>query len=192
MALSRSAKQGLCMARPLRLPDDCRDALSAGSGLLTTTALRQAGVSSRQLARLLDRDVMISLAKGVYAEAAAYRALEPWPRFALRTRAFVAASPPDAIAADWSAVALHRLPTTREPPPVPSVIRPTPRRSGSNRTCHGRTRYASVQERWVAQLDNVAVVSPAVAAADWRVTRIAGERSPWPTRPRIGLGRTGP
>ena len=107
------------MARPVRLPDDCRNALMAGSGLLTTASLRTAGVTSRQLARLVDRDVMISLAKGVYADAAAYRALETWPRFALRTRAFIAASPADAIAADWSAVALHRLPATREPASAP-------------------------------------------------------------------------
>ncbi|MGZ8802675.1 MAG: hypothetical protein ACXWZL_08725 [Mycobacterium sp.] len=168
------------MARPLRLPEDCRDALAAGNGLLTTTWLHNAGVSSRQLTRLLDRDVVISVAKGVYTDAAAYRALEPWPRFALRTRAFVAASPPDAIAADWSAVALHHLPATCEPPPVPSVIRPTPRRSGSNRTCNGRTRYASVHDRWIAQVDNVAVFAPAMAAVDlarhlerWRALALA-------------------
>src|SRR5664279_4174476 len=123
---------------------------------------------------------MISLAKGVYAEAAAYRALEPWPRFALRSRAFVASSPADVIAADWSAVALHRLPATREPPPVPSVIRPTPKRSGSNRTCHGRTRYAAVRERWIAQVDAVPVFVPAVVAVDlarhtdhWRALALA-------------------
>jgi len=180
LAFSRAVKQGRSMARPQRLPEDCRDALAAGRGLLTTASLRNAGVSSRQLARLLDRNVMIGVAKGVYADAAAYRALEPWPRFALRTRAFVAASPPDAIAADWSAVALHRLPATREPPSVPSVIRPTPRRSGSNRTCHGRTRYAAVRDRWIAQIDDVAVFAPAMAAVDlarhveqWRALALA-------------------
>lgn len=180
LALYCSANQGRCMARPVRLPDDCRNALMAGSGLLTTASLRTAGVTSRQLARLVDRDVMISLAKGVYADAAAYRALETWPRFALRTRAFIAASPADAIAADWSAVALHRLPATREPPPVPSVIRPTPKRSGSNRTCHGRTRYAAVREPWIAHVDDVAVFAPAVVAVDlardtdrWRALALA-------------------
>ena len=87
-------------------------------------------------------------------------------KFALKSRAFVLASPAGAAASDWSAVAIHRLPAMSPPPLVPSVIRLGSRSSDSNRTCHGRTRFAHVPERWLGEVDGAAVVSRAFAAVD--------------------------
>ena len=106
------------------------------------------------------------MARGVYADAKSFVSLDSWPSFTLRTRAFLIASPADAVAADWSAVAVHGLPAVPPPPAVPSVIRMGSKSSGSNLTCHGRTRFAAVPERWISEVDGVAVVEPAFAAVD--------------------------
>jgi hypothetical protein len=70
------------------------------------------------------------------------------------------------VASDWSAVAIHRLPAIPKPPSVPTAILVGSRTSGSIRTCNGRTRFASVQDRWFSTVDDVAVVTPAFAAVD--------------------------
>jgi hypothetical protein len=115
---------------------------------------------------MLRRKTLVSLAKGVYGDADSVAQLAPWPRFQLRSRAFVLASPDETYGSDWSAVALHEMPTKLDPPTVPSVIRLGSRGSGSNRTIHGRTRFASVDDRWLTEVDGVATLRPAFVAVD--------------------------
>ena len=149
-----------------RLPDDLQLALKNGQDLVNSSTLRQLGMSQDRVETLIRRGGLTVLARGVYADAKSTAALEVWPRFALRSRAFVLASPSGTAASDWSAVALHRLPALPPPPAVPSVIRRGPGSSGSNRTCHGRTRFAAIAEQWMTEVDGVAVLSPAIAIVD--------------------------
>ena len=140
--------------------------LQSGGGLVSSASCREAGVSYSQVERMVRRGGLVLLARGVYADASAFNALQPWPRFAQRSRAFILASPAQTMACDWSAVAVHQLPTTSPPPAVPSALRPRPSLSGSNRTCHGRTRFASVETRWWSVKNGTAVLATAFAAVD--------------------------
>ncbi len=115
---------------------------------------------------MLREGLLVALAKGVYADRRQVASLPPWRSFALRSRAFVLASPPNSHASDWSAVAVHEMPTGGPPPAVPSAIRLGSRGSGSNRTLHGRTRFAAVPDRWLTEVDGVATLRPALVAVD--------------------------
>ena len=141
-------------------------ALADGGDLITAARCRELGVSADRIERLLRSGALTALAKGIYAERRIVAGLSEWPAFRLRTRAFVMASPPNTHASDWSAVALHELPTRPEPPAVPSVIRLGSRGSGSNRTLHGRTRFAAVADRWLTEVDGTATLRPSFAAVD--------------------------
>lgn len=148
----------------LSIPEHLVAALDRSGGLVTAQQCRALGISADRVERMLRAGLLVPLAKGVYAHRA-----DPapgWSSFQLRTRAFVMASPPNTHAADWSAVALHELPTRLEPPPVPSVIRLGSRKSGSNRTAHGRTRFAAVDDRWLTGVDGIATLRPSFVAVD--------------------------
>jgi hypothetical protein len=154
------------MPPPPRLPADVRAALAAGGGLLSAADYDGPGLSRSRIHRLARRGALIGVAKGVYADAAALTAAEPWSAFRLRTRAFLMVCPPNTYASDWSSVVLHGLPTMGVPPKAPNVIRPGSRISGSNTTCHGRTRFAAVPDRWLGMVDSSPAVGPAFAAVD--------------------------
>ena len=154
------------MRSPGVLPAEIQDALLTSHGLITSAACRELGLSHDRVERMVRNEALTVLARGVYGAGSAVSALPPWPRFALRSKAFILASPVGAVAADWSAVALHRLPVVSPPPAVPSVIRQGSRGSGSNRTCHGRTRFAAVEDRWISCVDDTRAVLPAIAAVD--------------------------
>ncbi|HEY5878221.1 MAG TPA: type IV toxin-antitoxin system AbiEi family antitoxin domain-containing protein [Nakamurella sp.] len=164
-------------------------------GLVRATDCRRIGLSADRVERMLRHGSLIALAKGIYADADHVAQLAPWPRFQLRSRAFVLASPEGAYASDWSAVALHEMPTALHPPKVPSVIRLGSRGSGSNRTVHGRTRFASVPDRWLMAVDGVAVLSPALAAVDLartcdrRMGLMLADAAATRDRSREGLGQ---
>lgn len=149
-----------------RLPADVRAELAAGRGLLRAADFEGPGRSRSRLHRLERKGDLVVVAKGVYADAAALAAADPWSAFRLRTRAFLLAGAPNTYAAGWSSAVLHGLPTTGRPPQVPTVIRPGSRVSGSNRTCHGRTRFAAVPDRWLGQADGCPAVGAAFAAVD--------------------------
>ncbi len=146
------------------LPRCVRHALVANDGLVRRRELLDLGVPQSTVTRLLGRGQLVQVANGIYADAVAVG--DAWQLFRLRTRAFVMAGPPNAYAADWSAIAVHQLSTIGDPPAVPSVIRPGSRRSGSNRTINGRTRFAAVPDRWLGELDGIPTVRPAFAAVD--------------------------
>lgn len=152
-------------APPIR-PGPIREALDAGHGLIRATECDQLGMSRGRLYRLVERGALVGVAKGVYADGAQLRAADPWGRFRLRTRAFLLAGPPDAHAAGWSSVVLQGLPTLGPPPAVPSVLRPGSTGSGSNTTVWGRTRFATVPDRWLGAVDGAAALHPAFAAVD--------------------------
>lgn len=148
------------------LPPTLSAAIVAGGGLVRLADCQAVGVSHDRITRLLRSRSLVAVARGVYADRRHFDELPPWRRFQLRSRAFVIASPPNAHASDWSAVALLELPTAPEPPPVPSVIRLGSRSSGSNRTINGRTRFAAVPDRWLTEVDGVATLRPAFVAVD--------------------------
>lgn len=155
-------------ARPVHLsiPEELIAALDRNGGLVAAEQCRDLDISADRVERMLRAGLLVPLAKGVYSDRRRIDALSTWPSFQLRTRAFVLASPPNTHAADWSAVALHELPTRLEPPAEPSVIRLGSRRSGSNRTGHGRTRFAAVPDRWLTGVDGVATLRPSFVAVD--------------------------
>lgn len=148
------------------IPLELVTALDDGCGLITAEGCRALGISADRVERLVRSGLLRPVAKGVYADRKRIDALSTWSSFRLRSRAFVMASPPNTHASDWSAVALHELPTMLEPPQVPSVIRLGSRGSGSNRTGHGRTRFAAVPERWHIEVDGTATFRPAFVAVE--------------------------
>ena len=148
------------------IPPLLSSALAEGGGLISAIRCRELGVSADRVERMLRSGLLLAAAKGIYADRRHVDGLSDWAVFRLRTRAFVMASPPDTHASDWSAVALHHLPTRSEPPRVPSAIRLGSRGSGSNRTPHGRTRFAAVADRWLTEVDGTATLRPAFVAVD--------------------------
>ncbi len=147
------------------IPPLIRDRMTP-AGLVSRSDLLDVGIPRSTVCRWLHDGMLVPVATGIYADPAVVDGADPWERFRLRSRAFVLVSPPNTYAADWSAVALHRLPTVGEPPAMPSVIRPRSTRSGSNRTVNGRTRFASVPSRWLGDADDVPALVPAFAAVD--------------------------
>lgn len=154
------------MRRVSGIPTSVGRALTAGDGLVRRGELMRLGVTRSTMSRWLHDGMLLPLANGIYADPALVESLDPWDRFRLRTRAFVMVSPPNAHAVEWSAMTMHRLSTMGDPPDVPSVVRPGPAQSGSNRTVNGRTRFAAVPSRWLGEVDGIAVVGPAFAAVD--------------------------
>lgn len=125
-----------------------------------------AGGTPSRLRTQLHRGELVSVATGVYVDGNTLVPDHPWTEFMARTRAFVLASPDNAIAAGWSAVGLLGLPHPSRPPELPEVIRQSTRGSGSNRTPRGHTRFAAVPDRWVVQVDGTNCLHPAFAAVE--------------------------
>jgi hypothetical protein len=154
------------MLPPSGFPAEIRAALLAGDGLIRASAFDTKTRSRSRLHRLERAGVLVCVAKGVYADAAVLAAADDWSTYLLRTRAFLSVAASDNYASDWSSVVLHGLPHVSRPPPVPNVIRPGSRTSGSNSTRHGRTRFAQVPDRWLGEIDGFAALHPAFAAVD--------------------------
>ena len=154
------------MHPPSGLPHDVRLALASGAGLVRRGELLELGIPRSTVSRMLHQGLLVSPANGIYADAVDIAVAKPWQLFTLRSRAFVMVSPPNTYAADWSAITVQQLATMGDPPAVPSVIRPGSRRSGSNRTVNGRTRFAAVPDRWLGESHGIATVRPAFAAVD--------------------------
>lgn len=154
------------MRRAADIPHPVHRFLAAGQWLVRRGELMSLGVPRSTMSRWLRDGMLVPLANGIYADPAVVGAAGPWELFRLRTRAFVMVSPPNSFAVEWSAITMHGLATMGDPPAVPSVVRPTSTRSGSNRTINGRTRFAAVRSRWLGEVDGLAVVQPAFAAVD--------------------------
>lgn len=121
------------------LPDDVGRLLSSGRGVFSTREAQADGITRARVARLAQAGLLVRLADGVYAAAEEFAAAAPWPAFALRTRAFLRACGPQAVAAGRSAVALLGLPAMRDPPPLPLVH--VPREAGrSSNNGYGQVR----------------------------------------------------
>ena len=125
-----------------------------------------AGGSPARLRTQLRRGDLVSVATGVYVDGQTLAPDDPWAEFIARTRAFVLASPDNAIAAGWSAVGLLGLPHPPKPPDLPEVIRQSSRGSGSNRTPRGHTRFAAVPDRWVTTVHGTRCLHPAFVAVE--------------------------
>lgn len=153
--------QAMRTARPL--PDFDHD--DPELPLLTATDFTAAGVSPAALRTAIDDGRLTRLARGVFVPA---RALDddPWRTLRIRTAAFLSTAPPGAIAAGWSAIALHRLPTMTTPPTTPSAIRLRPGYHGSDRTPWGHTRYCMVPDACVTTTDGLPVLDPGFAVCD--------------------------
>jgi hypothetical protein len=149
-----------------QLPHSVVALLLECAGLIRAGDMATIGIGRRGLATLITRGLLIAVADGVYTAATLPARLGPWSWFALRSRAFAMASPPDAVAAGWSAVALHDLPTLGQPPSLPSVIRRASPPRGSDRSPRGRTRFASLDPGWITSVAGTAVVHPAVTTID--------------------------
>ena len=148
------------------LPTPVRAALAEGGGLVRRRDLLGLDIPRTTISRWITQDRLVPLANGIYADPVVLRSPDPWIRFRLRTKAFLMVSPPNAAAIGWSAVVLHDMPTVGTPPDVPSAVRPSRTRSGSNRTVNGHTRFGAVPDRWLGEIDGIRVVHPAFTAVD--------------------------
>ncbi|NDL56635.1 type IV toxin-antitoxin system AbiEi family antitoxin domain-containing protein [Phytoactinopolyspora mesophila] len=151
--------------RLTRIPGDVERLLHAGHGVLTVGEAERAGVTRPRIQRLVRAELLIRLAKGVYADRARYEALDLWPAFALRSRAFTLACGPYAVAAGWSAVAIHDLPTIGAPPERPLVVVPVGSGSAKSSLC-GDVRAISIPAEHRTAVDGCPVLSMARTAVD--------------------------
>jgi hypothetical protein len=153
------------------LPIDVLDLMAApdrgaGTGLITSTNLRGAGLTRSQLDTLLHHGLLVTLARGVYTSPKLFDSLDDWARLAVRTAALLTAGPPDAVAAGWSSVALHGLPHLGRAPAAPALIRRASPPRGSDRTARGWTRFASVPPEWTTAVSGFAAMHPAMTVID--------------------------
>lgn len=103
----------------------------------------------------------------MYVVRARYEEIPPWSRFGLRSLAFTARCGPTAVAAEWSAAVLLRLPTIGSPPELPVVLRPGEPGRGSDRTPNGRVRrLLPPVDRHIDRSGPVPVTSRALTAVD--------------------------
>jgi hypothetical protein len=157
------------------LPGEILELAQHCGALLDGPALASVGVSRATRETLVRRGLLIAIARGMYTVGWLPAELPDWTWFALRSKAFALASAPDAIAAGWSAVALHDLPTLGRPPQLASVFRAGRPPRGAERCARGWTRFASVPEDLMTEIGGVRVLSPAAAAVDVgrRASRLA-------------------
>ena len=127
-----------------RLPSHLIDLLSERSGPITSAQLAAVGFDRHRTGRWVHRGLLLPLADGVFTAAGVRELVDDWTWFALRSKAFLIASAPDAFAGSWSAVALHDLPAVGPPPPLPCIIRTGRPPRGTERTGNGWTRFATV------------------------------------------------
>ncbi|NED99934.1 type IV toxin-antitoxin system AbiEi family antitoxin domain-containing protein [Phytoactinopolyspora halotolerans] len=153
------------MSAPLtRLPAQIEDALAADGGLLTVARMREVGITRPRLGRLVRAELLVRLAKGVYASREQYETAPPWPAFALRSRAFTQACGPSACAAGWSAVAIRGLPAIGPPPDKPLVA--VERAVGSANTAFGEIRAVTLPAEDRTLVDGCATTTDARLAVD--------------------------
>lgn len=150
----------------LELPADLRAFTAARQGLVRASDCRRLGISDSRVGRLLDRGLLVKLAKGVYADARVVADADPWALFDIRSRAFILSSAPGTHAAGWSAAVLHRLPTNGAPPDRPTGVRVGARTGGSDETRNGRTRFVDLPVRMLTRVGGIPTVRPAFAAVD--------------------------
>jgi hypothetical protein len=133
---------------------------------LTASELQTAGMTPAAIRTAVADGRLIRVARAVYAVGARLDD-DGWNTLRIRTDAFLRTAPPGAIAAGWSAVALHRrLPTMTTPPPKPSVIRLRAGVHGSDRTPWGHTRYCLVPDDCVTEVDGLSVLNPGFTVCD--------------------------
>jgi hypothetical protein len=149
-----------------QLPNHVIDLLIEHCGTLTTAQLAAAGFDRYRIRRWVQRGLLIAVADGMFAAAALRSLLDDWTWFALRSRAFLLASSPDACAGSWSAVALHDLPVIGPPPHLPCIIRTGRPPRGSEHTGNGWTRFATVPEELLDIVSGLSVLSPAGCVVD--------------------------
>lgn len=133
--------------------------------LLSAADCTDAGLSPAAQRTAIADGRLIRLGRGILTPATELDE-DPWRTLRIRTAAYLRTAPPGAIAAGWSAVALHRLPTMTTPPPTPSAIRLRFGIHGSDRTPWGHTRYCMVPDRCVSQVDGLSVLNPGFTACD--------------------------
>lgn len=154
------------MRMPRPLPDLLVRAGSLDASLLTTGQLEASGVSRHHRRRALSDGRIVQLAEGLFTTAERSADADAWELLRLRTAAFIRTAPSGAIAAGWSAMALHQLDSMTRPPPLPSVIRLRPGSSGSDRTAWGHTRYCLVPDHCVTRVETMQVLTPGFAVSD--------------------------
>lgn len=130
---------------PRSIPSDVRRLLVAGGGVVSAHEARGFEVSNDRLRRLCRADLLVRLARGVYADASTFDAAGPWERFALRSRAFTLSCGLDAVAACWSAAAVLGLPAISAPPELPTVATSVGRPATSTFGLVRRVRLAADQ-----------------------------------------------
>jgi len=122
---------------------------------MPTIMLLHAGVetSSAMLSRAWHRGDVIRVARGVYADSAAWRELRAWERYLARVHA-VAAANPDAIFCGPSSAALRGAQLGRANAPI-CILNP----QGTSRTSNGIRVVTSDDQRRVECVDGILLTS---------------------------------
>jgi Transcriptional regulator, AbiEi antitoxin len=155
----------LGMPRTIEFPVALRTLLHDGRGVFTTREAAQVGVSDDRLQRLVRAELLVPVAKGVFASAADLNG-DPWLAHAIRTRGFVRACGLLTLATGWSAVAVRSIFAIGPPPRLPTVVRAYPARRGSAKTPFGVIRATQIPAEHYAFHAGCPIVSPAWMVCD--------------------------
>lgn len=138
-----------------------------GDGLITTERLREAGISSRALERLVGTRVLTRVRHGAFVMTTVWQALWPDERYRLFVRATVLASPRDLVASHLSAAVMHRLPLVGAWPQTVHVLDPG---AGGGASARLITSHRSVPESDTVLIDGVWVTALARTLTDVAIT----------------------
>ncbi|NDL59144.1 hypothetical protein [Phytoactinopolyspora mesophila] len=156
--------------RLTQLPSNIRTLLRQCEGLIDVGLARNVGVRPQRLAELERAGLLVRMADGVYASAAAVARSEGWQLHELSARAFAISSNVDALLTGWSAVTVWQLPTLGRPPERPVVVRPKRRGRGPKQSAYGRILTHRVPPEHHSQTRRVRLVSQEWAAATIALT----------------------
>ncbi|PZF80542.1 type IV toxin-antitoxin system AbiEi family antitoxin domain-containing protein [Jiangella anatolica] len=153
-------------ARLLTLPADVVELLDRCFGVVDVAAAARAGVDESRLRRLAAAGLLVRLAPGCFAAAAAVSAASPWARFRLGSRAFALYSRGAAALTGWSAVVTWQLPTVGPAPARATAIRPSGAGHKVRSSRYGSLAVATVPAELVRRVQCIDVMSPAWAVID--------------------------
>ncbi|RZU66464.1 hypothetical protein EV379_2822 [Microterricola gilva] len=143
---------------------DTLELLSAlDGGLISVVMLRDAGVSSRWLERLVATGVLTRVRRGAFVLTSVWRTMWPNERYRLFVRATVASSPRALVVSHLSAAVMHGLPLVGEWPQTLHVLDAG---AGGGASSRLMTSHRSVPESDTVLIDGVRVTALARTLAD--------------------------
>ncbi len=142
-------------------------------GLISAVMLRDAGISSRALERLVGTGILTRIRQGAFVLTSVWRTMWPDERYRLFVRATVAASPRPLVVSHLSAAVMHRLPLVGAWPQTVHVLDTG---AGGGASARLLTSHRSVPESETVLIDGVRVTALVRTLVDVAIAETA-ERS---------------